>query len=325
MCTGLVPNEHYAVNGAPATADHTGSIGVSIPVQRGGTVTLSNGSRPLTVLHVANLRVDLSGDSGTVAGGSCSADQYWGAPLTSAPTSSSAGLPSAVAGGASGTGQICPANGDATGLPTSTIAQTDDLSGGQTVTEVADVANTSPILGETVYGAFTALAEATAGTPPIELTITNSNGKKVFSSNNVDTMNGVPVSALKPGTYKATWIVTDPNGDTRTVTTRFIEQPANRGPAGPTPKVSCVLLKHNEIRCTVTFSNSHIKKGTLRVRVRRAGHLVALGHGQVVHGRATVTMRELRARTRGAWAITVVLSQTVQKATSTRTLPVRMR
>ena len=127
-------------------------------------MTLSNGSRTLSALGVANLEVDLQrrwGRSGT-----CSADQYYGPGLTSAPTSTRAGFPAAVVGGAWGTGTICPSTGNAAGLPADTIAQTDELSGGQTSTEVADVADTSPLAGETVYGSFTALADATSGVPP---------------------------------------------------------------------------------------------------------------------------------------------------------------
>ena len=347
-CTGLIPGDDYTVNGNPARADDTGAIVVSMAVHRSASLALSNGSRTLTTLHVADLQVHIVGDGTHVASGTCQGGDYYGAPLSGVPTNAAAGDPSDLAGGAALTGEICPTGGNATGLPTDDIAQTDDASGGQTVTEVADVADTSPMEGETVYGAFTALAEATDGVSPIALTISR-NGAGVFSSDNVDTANGASVPALSPGNYTATWTVSDPNGDTRTVTTRFIEQSAlqgapgpqgpqgpqgaqgpqgpqgPRGPAGPKPKVTCKLLKHNKIQCTVTFPKSHSKKGTLRVSVSRGGHLVALGNGRVVHGRATLTMRELRVRTHGAWDITVVFSKTVQKAASTQTLPVRVR
>jgi hypothetical protein len=171
-------------------------------VHRGDTIALSNGPRTLTTLQVANLRVDLAG--GAITGGTCSPDQYFGAPLTSAPTSLEAGFPTAVFGGSEGTGQICPSSGDATGLPSDTLAQTDDQSGGQTVTEVADVADTFPLGGETIFGSFTALADATDGGSPIALTITRG-GSAVFSNPNVDTANGVSVPALTPGIYTATW------------------------------------------------------------------------------------------------------------------------
>ena len=75
----------------------------------------------------------------------------------------------------------------------------------------------------------------------------------------------------------------------------------------------------------MTFPKGSSKKGTLRVSISRGGHLVALGSARVAHGRATLTMRELRTRTHGAWDITVVFSKTVQKVASTQTLPVRVR
>ena len=89
--------------------------------------------------------------------------------------------------------------------------------------------------------------------------------------------------------------------------------------------MTCKLLKHNKIQCTVTFPKAQDRKGTLRVSISRGGHLVALGNGRVSHGRATLTMRELHARTHGAWDVTVVFSRTVQKPASTQTLPVRVR
>ncbi len=340
-CTGLVPDAGYSVNGNGGTTDDNGTLVVPMPIHRGDSLALSNGSRTLTTLHVANLQVHIVGDSATVASGTCTPGDYYGPPLSSVPANASAGDPSFLAGGAALTGEICPTDtGSPAGLPTDDIAQTDDASGDQTVTEVADVADTSPMEGETVYGAFTALAEATDGVSPIALNITRG-GSSVFSNGNVNTANGVAVPALSPGNYSAIWTVSDPNGDTRTVTTRFIEQPAlqgpqgpqgpagpqgprgKQGPPGPKPKVTCKLLKHNKIKCTVSFKKK--KHGKLRVTVSRGGRLVALGHANVVHGRATLTMSELRTRSRGAWHITVVFSQTVQAAASTQTLPVRVR
>jgi hypothetical protein len=46
----------------------------------------------------------------------------------------------------------------------------------------------------------------------------------VFHASNVDTTAGVPVPALAPGAYVATWVLHDAAGDTRTVTTRFVDQ-----------------------------------------------------------------------------------------------------
>jgi PKD repeat protein len=155
------------------------------------------------------------------------------------------------------------------------------------------------------------------------------------------------VPALTPGNYTATWTVTNANGDTRTVTTRFIAQPAlqgpqgaqgpqgpqgpqgaqgPQGPPGPKPTVKCKLEKHGKIKCTVSFGKKHGKhpKGRIAAVVTRGGHIVALGQARLVNGTATVTMRELRAWKRGSWDITLVLSQPA-KAATTQTLTVRVR
>ena len=90
-----------------------------------------------------------------------------------------------------------------------------------------------------------------------------------------------------------------------------------QGPAGPRPKVTCKLVKHNKIQCTVTFPKHGSKHGIVRLAVSRGGKLVALGHARVNRGRARLTMRELRARSRGAWRVVVVFSRTVKASTNT--------
>jgi hypothetical protein len=203
--------------------------------------------------------------------------------------------------------------GSAAGLPTSGIAQTDESSGGGTVTEVADVADTSPVEGETVYGTFTALAEATDGSSPIAVSITKaSGGRTLFHAANVDSANGVKVKGLAPGTYNATWTVTDPNGDTRTEMTRFIEAAGLSGSSAPGPRVTCTLTKHNRIECKVAFPTS--KRTMVRMTVASAGHVVALGHGRIKHDAATVTMRLLRRVGGGRLAVTLVVSAPHMKA-----------
>jgi hypothetical protein len=300
----------------------------------------------VTTLHVAHLRVDIAGEQTVLSGGRCEAGEYYAPPLSAEPTNDSAGDPTAIAGGSALTDSICPSNGDATGLSATNIVQTDEFSGGQTTTEVPSIEDTSPMQGETVYGAFTAVAESGLPGPNNSVTPTDSTskiavsitpaagGSPVFTSSNVDTANGVPVKALSPGPYKATWKLTDANRDTRTVTTRFIEQPAvqgaqgppgppgprgRRGPPGPKPKVRCKLVHHGKrIRCTVTFPKHHSTRGRLTMRIARGGHVAALGRGRVNHGRATVTMREIRRLRRGAWTITLVLSQPHKAASTTK-------
>ncbi len=194
--------------------------------------------RALTALHVAHLRVDITGAQTVLAGGRCEPGDYYGAFAIAPSTSASAGGP----GGPAKTGTICPVSGDATGLPTDAIAQTDDASGGQTQTALPAVIDTSPIQGETVYGGFTALADVGFTGPSNSVTPTSdvaaltiapaTGGAAVFTAAKANTAAGVPVPALTPGTYTATWQVVDPNGDRRTVTTRFVEQAANAGPQG---------------------------------------------------------------------------------------------
>jgi hypothetical protein len=333
-CIGLVPNHSYALTDGrqrvPGAADSTGTLVEPLFVKRGDSVALSNGSRTLTTLRVARLKATILGEETVLAGGSCQPGDYFGVPLSSAPTSTSAGLPTSTAtGGAALSGAICPTNGDATGLPTASISQTDDLSGGLTQTEVPDVEDTSPIEGENLYGKFTALAESGLPGPNnslfptdlftrIALTIARaSDGRTVFTAPNVDTADGVSVSGLVPGAYTAAWTLTDANGDTRIVGTRFKEQLSS----GPKATATCKLVGrlHHELRCTVGFPQLPPPTGTVRIRVARAGNVVALGHGRLRKGKATITMRELRQVSKGAWRITLVLSRP-HKAAQTVTL-----
>lgn len=328
-CIGLVPNHNYALTDGrqrvPGAADSTGTLVEPLSVKRGDSIALSNGSRTLTTLHVAHLKATIFGEETVLAGGTCQGGDYFGVPPSSAPTSTSAGLPtSSATGGAALTGAICPTNGDATGLPTASISQTDDLSGGLTQTEVPHVEDTSPIEGESLYGKFTALAESGLPGPDnslfptdlftrIALTIARaSDGSPVFTAQNVDTSTGVSVSGLVPGAYTATWTLTDANGDTRIVGTRFNEQLSS----GPKANAACRLVGrlHHEIRCTVGFPQLPAPTGTVGIRVTRAGNVIALGHGRLRKGKATITMRMLRQVSTGAWRITLVLSQPHKRA-----------
>jgi hypothetical protein len=335
-CIGLVPKRTYTlINGRQrqrGVADSTGVVIVPLLVSGGNAVTLSNGSRALTVLHVAHLKVVIAGAQTVLAGGRCQAGQYFGAPPTTVPVSTAAGVPtSASNGGTALTGVVCPMNGDATGLPTAAITQTDELSGGFTQTEVPDIVDTSPIEGETVYGGFTALAESGLPGPANSLISTDpvskiavdiapaSGGRPVFTARNVDTLDGVSVGPLPVGNYTATWTLTDSNGDVRLAQTRFFER-AGLGPAPARTGISCNLTgrHHKLVHCAITFANTRAS-GTVRVRITRGGHMVALGQGKVSKGKATLTMSELRHVTKGAWRVTLVLSQP-HKQTQTTTL-----
>jgi hypothetical protein len=323
-CSGLVPGARYTLTDrghrTSARADGAGTAVVPMLVRRRDSVRLSNGSRTLTTLHVANLRVKIVGEESFLAGGSCQAGEYYGPPLSAIPTSAGAGLPSPLTtGGVALTGQTCPRSGHAAGLPATNIVQTDELSGGVTETEVPDIEDTSPIEGETVYGRFTALAESGLTLPGnqvlatdlvtrISLQIVTAHGAKVLRIRNVDTPRGVPVPALRPGNYYAIWTLTDLNGDTRIAATRFIEA---RGKLGPKPrtKVALRFTGASDVTVTVTFPRSRQLNGSLRIRLVRGGALVALGHARVRHGRARLTMRLLQSVGGARWQATLVLSR----------------
>jgi hypothetical protein len=234
-CSGLVPGGHYHLIRRGRTVGHgrAGSAGAvtigGVPVRGGDVVTLVNAAgRRLTSLHVAHLRIDLIGNETAVASGTCQGGDYWGPPVARPPISASIGL------GIAGSGTICPSSGHAKGLPAATIAQTDDFSGGQTVTQVPQIESTAPIQDETLYGSFVASAQSGLPGPhgaisargvPVALTITRAGSThRVFHAANVDTPRGVDVPGLDPGPYVATWVLHDGAGDTRTVTTRFVDE-----------------------------------------------------------------------------------------------------
>jgi len=330
-CAGLVTGDAYTLTDGRTRAhlaqgaDRSGTITGQFVIgtlQRGDAISLSNGSRTLTTLHVAHLEVAIAAEQAALSGGTCEPGDYYGPSLTDVPTNPSAGGP-----GVALTGEICPVSGHAAGLPSSSISQTDERSGGQTQTEVPDIADTSPLQGETVYGPFTALAQAAFADPgnsilPADKTSTialriarAAGGAAVFHAGNVDTVDGVPVKGLRPGTYNATWTLKDANGDTRTLSTRFIEQPGAGGPArrrvsrGPRPRVRCTVRRHRTIRCTVSYPRARHAHGMVRMTIAGGGALEALGHAAVRHGQATVTLHERRRLAPGAWTVTLVLIQ----------------
>jgi hypothetical protein len=230
-CAGLVPGAAYRLRRRTARAGAAGVVTVNgLRIHRGEALVLSNrAGRRLTTLHVAQLRVAVDGEQTRVASGRCQPGEYYGPPVSVVPSSG------AVGDGIGGTGTVCPRSGRAGGLSTRDIAQTDEFSGGQTVITVPVIESTAPIQDETLYGSF--IASAQSGLPgphgsvaaagvPISLTITPAgSGHVVFRAANVDTLRGVVVHALAPGAYRARWVLHDAAGDTRTLSTRFTDEP----------------------------------------------------------------------------------------------------
>jgi hypothetical protein len=228
-CTGLVPGARYNLGVGRRVlhprADLLGEIVIRLGIRRGDQVVLSNGATKLTTLHVARLQVHILGGSRHVSGGRCSPGEYLRGPLLTAPTNGFAGEPSELFGGTALTGVICLGDGNPQGLTTRQMAQTDERSGGATITDVRQLIDISPVEGETLYGKFMAVAQPDSGQPPVSLRITKASGlKPVFVSHNVDKRRGVPVSALPTGSYTAYWTVRDRNGDSRQYVTRFVEE-----------------------------------------------------------------------------------------------------
>ena len=271
VCSGLVPGATYRVTRArgadrlSGTADHTGRVVVgpfagAPPLSGGDVLSLSNGRRVLTTLHVAHLAGTIGGAEILLGPGSrCQRGLYYGVPPSMpAPTSSLAGLTGK--GGVTLKGHICPGSGSATDLSDAAILQTDDRSGGLTETEVADISSTSPIDGETIYGRFTARAQAgflgsfgevIPSAYPISLTVLRANRlKPVLTINNVNTASGKLVKSLKPGTYHAIWIWRDFTGDARAIVTSFVVEPAgaSKGSGAPAKaKVKSTLVARSAI------------------------------------------------------------------------------
>jgi hypothetical protein len=226
-CEGLVPGRRYTLHdGSKSASEVASSRGVlshHLAVKQGDVAGLSNGSLTITRLHVAHLHVAVKGNNKAASGGHCQPGEYYGLPPTKAPTNHQAG---SLAGGIALKGEICPLNGKARGLPVAHIEQTDERSGGLTQTEVARMSAISIPDGAAVNGSFIARARSMlAGRltrDRIALEITRP-GRSAFRTGNVDTTRGVRVRGLAPGAYQATWILTDANGDTRTIVTRFSE------------------------------------------------------------------------------------------------------
>ena len=230
-CDGLVAGESYTLRDGSKVmhvrADAVGQVVVAPGVREGDLVSVANSARTLTTLHVARLKVHILGTSPIIAAGHCAPGEYWRGPLTTAPTNAFAGEPTALFGGSALTGVTCPASGNAFGLPTKEMAQTDDLSGGGTITNVAQLIDITPVEGETLYGRFIAVAQATAAGEQVSVVITKAGGHRpVFRARNVNKRRGVAVRALPTGSYTAFWTVRDRNGDTREYISRFIEERA---------------------------------------------------------------------------------------------------
>jgi hypothetical protein len=238
-CNGLVPGEHYRLRNSRghavrhARADFAGVARFSgFRISGGDVLTLTNSvGRVITRLHVAHLRVAIRGNESVIASGSCQPGDYWGSPFGLFGGGNS-GLIILEGGGVlSGFGTVCGSRGRAKGMPSRQIEQVDEWSGGATSTSIPGLGTHIPAANAVLTSGFHALAGTgfrgpDGGIVPavarVSLTITHA-GRTVFHSANVERRGGVSVSRFAAGNYWARWVVSNRNGDTRTVFTRFEE------------------------------------------------------------------------------------------------------
>jgi hypothetical protein len=232
-CAGLVPGDRYTLRRGRSVrhprANANGQVQLALALRGGDQVRLINsGGRALSTLHVARLRAHVVGDDTLLASGTCQPGDYYGAPVSSPPLG-----PQVNASGVTGDGTVCPPSGRARGLSASNIEQTDDFSGGLTRTVVPQLESFSPSAGATLYGPFIATAQPVlpglngssyGARATVSLSVSRAGSKRrVLFVHNAAHGAGVRVGALSPGAYRATWVLSDANGDTRTVRSRFVE------------------------------------------------------------------------------------------------------
>jgi hypothetical protein len=258
-------------------------------------------------------------------------------------------------------GGVCPpsgvvASGDFVGNQSS-----DDLSPGATVVTPPSFTATSPLDGENVYGpsvvAFADLGHDAA----VAMSYGPLNGARQPASGNASSAAGAQVTGLVAGTrYNATWVATDANGDTTTLSSRFNDQtgssaaavpapdpaPAPAGPAGapgkqgvagpagkPGPRGArgpagagvrgvIVTCKHGGTKCKATVVLTSAK-ARVSMRLARGRTVYAIGSG-VTRSRHTVFALRLRhPLKRERYAMTVVVNQLGHARTGVGTVRVR--
>ena len=82
----------------------------------------------------------------------------------------------------------------------------------------------------------------------------------------------------------------------------------SQSPSMTNATVACKRLLHNQIRCTMTIKGGAGISGTVAMRITRGKLVVALGHGRLRRGRATLTMRVLRRMTTGSYTVTMIVT-----------------
>ena len=81
-----------------------------------------------------------------------------------------------------------------------------------------------------------------------------------------------------------------------------------QSPSGTNATVSCTRLDPGHVRCVMTVKGGSGLSGTVRMRITRGKLVVAIGHGRVTRGEATLTMRVLHQMTPGQYTVAMIVT-----------------
>ena len=89
-------------------------------------------------------------------------------------------------------------------------------------------------------------------------------------------------------------------------------------PSGTKATVACKRLQATHVRCTMTIKGGAGISGTVTMRITRGKLLMALGHGTVTRGKATLLMHMLHRMTPGRYTVAMVLTANTTKVLQLR-------
>lgn len=297
-------------------------------------------ARTVTTLHVYPLRVDVIDQDGHLdasgTSGSCQAGEL--DPFA---------------------GVVCSIGGSfSDGFQDNYPSFEDELSGGFTEASVPIFNDVSPLDNQVVPPSFTAYADPSnygtfdhSSSVSLELTPLAGGSSQTFAGN-ANSAAGIAVSGLTAGRYVATWKLTDANGDTNSLTTWIVVDTSGvtgpQGPAGPAGATGPVGATGPagargpvgpagasiEVKCVVktTGTGKHkrhhqvctVKKlpvgSTVALSISRHRVVFALGHARIRHGRAKLTLHDLRPLPPGIYKLTAVVEDGNRSVNISRTI-----
>ena len=86
-----------------------------------------------------------------------------------------------------------------------------------------------------------------------------------------------------------------------------------QSPSGTNTSVSCQRLDPGHVRCVMTITGGSGLSGTVTMRITRGKLVMALGHGSVTRGKATLTMRVLHRMTPGQYTVEMLVTLNATK------------